>query len=173
MATAREEMKRTGRLKLTRIQTLMHFFWVLAGAFALFPIFLITLHQTEVFRNISLIYLVLAGIYYNWQMRSLKFTEFKVSLTEEQFRQMFSDMVKELDWIQEFTEEGYIIATTEFRWTNWGTLVTLIRDKDRLLVNSICDLYKRPSTVSWGQNRKNINAVRDYIEKNFRGSSLS
>jgi hypothetical protein len=175
MATAQEEMKRTGRLRLTRMQMLMHFFWTPVLAFLCLPVFFLTLDDQraghpEVFRYTCLVLLVSAVLYFYRQQRSLAFREFRVRLSEDQFRRMFADISAELHWIQEYTEEGYIIATTEFRWGNWGTLVNLVRDGDRLLVNSICDLYKRPSTVSWGQNKRNVEAVQSYLAKHFPGS---
>jgi hypothetical protein len=88
-------------------------------------------------------------------------------MSGEQFIKMFDDISRDQDWIMEFNSSDCIIATTEFEWKNWGTLITIVHDKDRILVNSICDLYKRPSTISWGQNKKNIQAVKQYIAKHF------
>ena len=45
-----------------------------------------------------------------------------------------------------------------------GERITIIRDNNKILINSICDPDNRPSVSSWGQNRKNVNAFKKRIK---------
>jgi hypothetical protein len=165
-----EKMKRKNTLELTRRQMLMHFFWGFFIMALVVVLSVMTFVQTDQEQNISyliLILTVIACLYILRQLRSLGFHIIPVKMSDKQFRQMFDAIAVKMDWIMEFNTRDCIIATTEFRWTNWGTLITIVHDKDRILVTSICDLYKRPSTLSWGQNKKNVQAVKQYIAQHF------
>ncbi len=165
-----DNMRKTGRLRLDKTQTLMHYFFVLV--LVGIPLLIALLLRNSIgdayktaFYVITAICLTLAAAYSLRQYRSLRFKVFHAALTEQEFRDMFEHLAKEMHWIAEYSGEGYIVATIEFRWTNWGTLITLIRDRDRILVNSICDLHRKPSTISWGQNRRNVEAVYTYLRE--------
>jgi hypothetical protein len=164
------EMKRTRRLRLDKTQTLMHYFlfFILSTILVSVLIFFIIrtdirLPYTNVFLFAVAVCLFLTALYFARQKRSLQFTVFNARLNEQEFRDMFEELAKEMHWIAEYSGNGYVVATIPFKWSNWGTLITLIRDEDHILVNSICDLHNKFSTTSWGQNQRNIKAVKDYL----------
>ena len=48
-----------------------------------------------------------------------------------------SDFKKRTEIIEK--KSNLIVAKSGFSWRSWGELITIIRDKDRILFNSICD----------------------------------
>jgi hypothetical protein len=166
------EMRKTKRLRLGKTHTVLHYFFgfVLMGIPLLAFIFLyhdIRSGEKSTFFYITLISVGLGYLYFFRQYRSLNFKVIPVRVTEQEFREIFDELSKKMHWIHEHSGSGYIVATTEFRWINWGTMITLVRDEDTLMINSICDLYKRPSTTAWGQNRRNYAAFMQYVSDRF------
>src|SRR5690606_10267962 len=99
----------------------------------------------------------LALIFAVIQYRRLNFKEIQASYTDEQFQEAIERTVKDLEWRIEKNNKTFFRAVRPWNWTgSWGEMVTIIRDKDRLLINSICDPDHMSSVASYGWNQKNI-----------------
>ncbi len=40
-----------------------------------------------------------------------------------------------------------------FEWGEWGEMLTVIIQDQKVYINSICDPYKRPNIISMGKNK--------------------
>lgn len=161
-------MKKNKRLKLTTIQTLIHYgivllllFIVSLTAWSLVEIYIIKTYAgiwtaNELIRT-SLPFLLLAVFFAFIQHRRLKFKEINVAFTDEQFQEAIERTAKDLKWRIARNNKTFFRAYRPWNWTgSWGEMVTIIKDKDRLLVNSICNPDNMSSVASYGWNRKNI-----------------
>jgi hypothetical protein len=161
-------MNNTKRLKLTIIQTLTHYgivlyliFIVSLTVWSLVEMYLTgtytgAMTADELF-NSSLPFLGLSIIFAIIQYRRLNFREIQVSYTDEQFQEAIERTVNDLKWKVERNNKIFFRAFRPWNWTgSWGEMVTIIKDKDRLLINSICDPDHMSSVTSYGWNRRNI-----------------
>ena len=161
-------MKRSKRLKLSRWQTLDHFFIVililLIPGFTLFSLFEIYVTDTydgvrtaEELISTAWPWIIPAVVFYLIQKRRLRFREVKVEYTEQEFQEAIERTAKEYEWQIEFNDNKIFRAYRPWNWTgSWGEMITIIKDKDRLLLNSICDPNKWSSVASFGWNKRNI-----------------
>lgn len=161
-------MKKNKRLKLTTIQTLTHFGIVLLLLFivSLTGWSLIEIYLTDTYKGVrtadeliksSLPFFALAIIFTIIQYRRLNFREIQVSYTDEQFQEAIDRTVKDLEWKVEKNNKIFFRAVRPWKWTgSWGEMVTIIKEKDRVLINSICDPDHMSSIASCGWNRKNV-----------------
>lgn len=161
-------MKKNKRLKLTIFQTLTHYGIVLLLLFiaTLTGWSLVEIYFTDTYSGVqtanelikvSLLFLVLALIFVVIQYRRLSFKEFQMSYTDEQFQEAIERTINDLQWQVEKNNKTFFRAVRVWDWTgSWGEMVTIIKDKDLILINSICDPYHISSVFSYGWNRKNI-----------------
>lgn len=161
-------MKKNKRLKLTTIQTLTHYGIVILLLFivSLTGWSLIEIYLTDTYEGVrtadeliksSLPFFAIAIIFAIIQYGRLNFKEIQVSYTDEQFQEAIDRTVKDLEWRIERNNKTFFRAVRPWNWTgSWGEMVTIIKDKDRLLINSICDPDHMSSVASYGWNRKNI-----------------
>lgn len=157
----------TKRLKLTTLQTLTHYGIVLFMLFiaSLTVWSLIEIYFTETYNGVrtadeliksSLPFLGFAIIFAIIQYRRLNFQEFQVSYTDEQFQEAIKRTVNDLKWKIESNNKTFFRAFRPWNLTgSWGEMVTIIKDKDQLLINSICDPNHMSSVVSYGWNKRN------------------
>ncbi|TMI63090.1 MAG: hypothetical protein E6H07_15980 [Bacteroidetes bacterium] len=154
-------MKNTKRLKLTLGQTFNHYGIVI---FFLFLVVLLFKDLIEIYLNSytgvrstnELInslwpFLALAIFFAIVQYRRLRFKEYKANFTEEEFQEAIKRTVTDLELRIDSNSENFFKA---YRGS-WEVII-IIKDKDRLLVNSICDPKNFSSFTSFGVNRKNI-----------------
>ncbi|NVK82676.1 MAG: hypothetical protein HWE21_00050 [Cytophagia bacterium] len=61
------------------------------------------------------------------------------------------------EWVIRTNRKNTIVAKSNpgFLSGSWGEQITVIINGQNVYVNSICDLDKRPSVVSFGRNRAN------------------
>lgn len=161
-------MKKNKRLKLTTFQTLTHYGIVLLLLFivSLTGWSLIEIYLTDTYEGArtadeliksSLPIFAIAIIFAIIQYRLLNFKEIQVSYSDEQFQEAIDRTVKDLEWRIERNNKTFFRAVRPWNWTgSWGEMVTIIKDKDRLLINSICNPDHMSSVASYGWNRKNI-----------------
>ncbi|EMR01455.1 hypothetical protein [Cesiribacter andamanensis] len=112
----------------------------------------------------------LAFILYLIQRKRLKFTEITIQHTEQHFQEAVQRTVSALGWIVETNGKDFFRAYRPWNFTlSWGEMITIIRQKDKLLLNSICDPNQRWPVVSAGWNKKNIHTflihLADAIEE--------
>jgi hypothetical protein len=155
-------MKKKKRLRLTIKQTLGHY-WVtlfllfigfLVGSWNLIEIYVINTYidsrTTEELISASFVFLLPALLLAFVLYQQLKFKKINLTLTDEQFQEAVKRTVNELEWQIEQNNETFFRA---YRIeANTGEMLTIIRDKDYLLINSI----GIDSVISYGWNKKNI-----------------
>jgi hypothetical protein len=160
--------KRTKRLKLTFFQALTHYcvvvfllFIVSLTVWILIEIYVTNTYTgfrtTEELIKSSLPFLLFAIFFVFVQYRRLKFKEFNVRFTNKQFQEAVERTVNELKWNIVINNKDFFRAYRYWNWTgSWEEMVTIIKGKYRLLINSICDPNTFASVTSYGWNRKNI-----------------
>lgn len=88
--------------------------------------------------------------------------KFKVLMVRGVSQEMFDEAIEmtseALGWQIETFSKNYIRAYRPWSWSgSWGELITIIRDRDKILVNSICNpnaIFM--SIASYGWNKKNV-----------------
>jgi len=144
-------MKKNKRLKLATLQTLTHYGIVLLLLFivSLTGWSLVEIYLTGIYSDVrtadelinSLFpFLALVLIFAVIQYRRLSFEEYQISYTDEQFQEAIERTIKDLDWRIVENNKIFFRAVRPCNWTgSSGEMVTIIKEKDRLLINSICD----------------------------------
>ena len=163
-----KNMKETQRLKLSFWQTVSHYFVVvfilLIPIFTLISVFEIYVTKTydgvrsaEELLRFSLPWIIPAIAFFFIQRFQLRFKKVTIDYTDEEFKEAVERTAKELEWTIEKNKKTYLRANGPWNWTgSWGEMITIIRLKDGLLTNSICDPDKWSSVASFGWNRRNI-----------------
>ncbi|QXV65327.1 hypothetical protein INP83_20010 [Mucilaginibacter sp. 21P] len=107
---------------------------------------------------------VIVSIFFFWlQNYRLRLQVIPAALCKKDLKEVTLQVLKELKWHGRFNGTVCVVRTDRsFFSGSWGEQVTLIVDADRVLINSICDLKKRSSITSWGNNGKN---VKDFTER--------
>ena len=161
-------MKQTKRLKLSRCQTLDHFFIVIFilfipgfTLFNLFEIYVIDSYNgvktADELISTAWPWIILAIAFYFIQKRRLRFKEVTVNYSDQEFREAIERTVKEYEWQIELNNQNIFRAYRPWNWTgSWGEMITIVKDNDQLLLNSICDPNKMSSIASFGWNKRNI-----------------
>ena len=169
------------RIKLTVMQTFGHYFVVflllfICGltAYSLFEIYVtktyIGVPTSNELLQTSLPFLIAAIVFYFIQRSRLNFNELTIIHSEEEFEEALRRTTTELEWKIEVHQKKYIKAIRNSNWTgSWGEMITIIKDGDRLLLNSICDPDKISSVASFGWNKKNLKTfssnLKDAVNK--------
>lgn len=156
------------RIVLSKKQFVLHYFFVL-----ILPILIILIVQAfihdksingETVKSIKSTTLKIAT-YFSIaiaivQNMKLKMTEKFSELTTNQFEQICQLIAHEMHWIIESKGEGFMVFSTPEKWYKCGTLITVIKDEDLVLFNSICKLHKSPAFFSFGQNARNYKVLK-------------
>lgn len=110
---------------------------------------------------------ILAFLFYKIQKKRLKLISIETNLTRGELDIMIENVAKKLEWHPYFIDERVFIAKTfpSFLSGSWGEQITILFDKNRILINSICDPDKNSSMISMGRNKKNINNLILEIKK--------
>jgi hypothetical protein len=157
-----------GRLKLTIGQTIDHYFIVLflliVPALTSYDLYKIYVTKTDdgvrtanELIAFSFPFLILSVLFGFLQRHRLKFQEIRINYTDEQFQGAVKKTIEQLKWQIEYNENNSFRAYRPWNWSaSWGEMITIIKERDRLLINSICDPNKTSSVLSWGWNKRNI-----------------
>ena len=114
-----------------------------------------------------LIPLLLAYLFYKLQKRRLKFTVLKTSLDREVLNKAIESVSNELEWKPFLVYKNVIVAKTypSVLSGSWGEHITILFDKNRVLINSICDPDKISSLISMGRNKQNVDTLIQELKK--------
>ena len=162
-------MKKRRRIYLNKIELFWHFSPVLF--FLMIPLFSILNLIAHYFKiskfvidstgfQLNYIFIIPALVVFFIQNRKLNFKEFKIKLSVDQFQKTFDKTSQELDWTLDYSNHNFIKAHRKFKYESggsWGEMITIIKEKDRILINSICNpngIFI--SLISYGWNKKNI-----------------
>lgn len=110
---------------------------------------------------IDSILFLLAGLLFTfWQYSKLKFKEIKIEHTEHDYQHALGKTIADLKWRVDKSRDGYFrahrVGEGFLPISYWGEMITIIRENDTILINSISDPNQSPTFSSFGSNRKNI-----------------
>ena len=103
--------------------------------------------------------------FYFIQKRRLKFEIIDIQIDADSFKLAAEQSGIELEWYFLKKTSTIIVAKSGFSGRSWGELITIIREKDKILFNSICDPDNRPSIASWGMNKLNKKTFEQFVKK--------
>jgi hypothetical protein len=167
----------TGEMKLGNWDKFTHYRIVIS--LFMIPAFFIFFQLKDYYQGTSIPFLreggiwfmiipsILGLLFYRLQKGRLKFKSINTKLTRDELEIIIEKLANELEWTPCVKNEKVIIAKTHpsFFSGSWGEQITILFDKNRILVNSICDPDKRSSVVSMGRNKKNMDILTGEIIK--------
>lgn len=170
------KMKKTGTLELSKWQRFWHYSVVLF--LLIMPVTMTFIFAKDYFSGsyvqkrypielflFAYVWLIPALSFYFIQRQRLRFRAIYMSVDSDTFDQAVKETAKDLKWRILKKTNTLIVAKSEFSWRSWGELITIIRENDKILFNSICDPDKKPSVASWGMNRLNRKTFEEYLRK--------
>jgi len=166
-----KELKLVGWRKYTHYSIVFFLFFI--GAFSLF-FYLKDLTRVDGAWFFLLLFVIvplsLGLLYYKKQRKKLKFKIINTNLARVEVNEIIQQVSLELKWDIVTSEENVIEAKTSpgFLSGSWGELITILFDKHKVLVNSICDPDKRGSVVSFGRNKINTDRLLEEIKNASR-----
>jgi hypothetical protein len=101
--------------------------------------------------------IIFSYLFFLSQKQKLKFIQIDMAFTSTEVFYIFHKIALENGWAITQHTHNIIIAKTPFSFKSgsWGEQVTLLIDKDKIYLNSICDPEKPSSVVSYGSNKRN------------------
>jgi hypothetical protein len=169
-------MKQTGKVKLFGREVFWHYSVV---PFLLFIPILTLWYIIQFYLGIytgnrtifelldGFLFIIPAILFYYIQKKHLTFKKYNISVTEEIFDLAFDKTASELGWLIEIKRKEFIRAHRGWKGeSSWGELITIIRDKDTIYINSICDPNAIfASVISYGWNKRNIHVFINNLKK--------
>lgn len=174
-------MKKTRRLKLTALQTFTHYFVVLLLSMmplmTLWDLAKICFGADDGARSaielitVALPFAVFALMAFFKQKHRLKFRVIHILNSDDEFQEAVARTCITLQWNLETNRPDFLRALRSELWfnSNWGDMITIIRDGDTLLLNSISDPNKKPAFFSFSWDKKNINVFLLHLTEVLRG----
>jgi hypothetical protein len=112
----------------------------------------------------------LAAVSTIWiQTRALRFTAFRTNSDAPANYHVVLKVIRATHWkISKEQEASKIVATVSGfpKTLSWGERVEIRFHDNYVYVNSICGPSSWPSIASWGQNRKNVEFIRQAVMGN-------
>ena len=176
-----QAMINTGRVQLTKVQLFWHYLVVilffippLMHLWYVFQFYILNSYDGAVtiseMAKWSYLPLIPASFLYYIQRKRLQFEEIPVVVTSEVFLEAVKRTAVQSKWEIIRKEAHIVTARTGFTWQSWGELITVIRDNEKVLFNSICDPDNRPSIASWGRNRENFEVFKSVLFEQMSSS---
>ncbi len=176
---------KTNSLKLTWGRTFAHYaivpFLLIAPIFttySLIQIYLIKnytgVRTAQELISTGYLWLIPAVLLYFVQKSRLKFREIKISVTPEKFNEAAILTSDKLNWEIQNLTDNYVVAIRKgnFVGGSWGELITIIRNDEKILINSICDPDNIISVASWGWNKKNRKTFEITLEELLKTEAI-
>jgi hypothetical protein len=171
------KIKETKTLPLTKWQLFGHFaiviFLLIAPIMATYSLFKIYVTKTySGVRNANELmltcypWLIPAIVFFFTQKRRLKFTDINICVDKEIFQKAAALSANKLGWTIQEISPDFIRAVRRGSVSSrsWGEMITIIRENDKILINSICDPDSFASVASYGWNKKNVNTFKTTLE---------
>lgn len=114
---------------------------------------------------ISAVCAPVAFILFRLQYRRLFFRWRKTVLPPERIDALLRELAEQYDWTIDHMDRDFFVAHTHPAWwsATWGEQIFVAHDRGGIWINSINDLGKRSSIVSFGYTRRNIRRVTEAI----------
>ena len=86
-------------------------------------------------------------------------------LPPERIDALLRELAEQYDWTIDHMDRDFFVAHTHPAWwsATWGEQIFVAHDRGGIWINSINDLGKRSSIVSFGYTRRNIRRVTEAI----------
>jgi hypothetical protein len=117
-----------------------------------------------------LVWLSIAILAFIVKRRRLNFERIDISLTGIEFEQKMSEIAESENWMLTKKNAKTSSLYNNSGW-NWGLKMTVLRFKNYLLINSVCDFEYRPSVSIFG-NEQNIKRLRKHLKKPVANKDL-
>lgn len=106
-----------------------------------------------------------AFVLFRLQYRRLFFRWRKTVLPPERIDALLRELAEQYDWTIDHMDRDFFVAHTHPAWwsATWGEQIFVAHDRGGIWINSINDLGKRSSIVSFGYTRRNIRRVTEAI----------
>ena len=106
-----------------------------------------------------------AFVLFRLQYRRLFFLWRKTVLPPERIDALLRELAEQYDWTIDHMDRDFFVAHTHPAWwsATWGEQIFVAHDRGGIWINSINDLGKRSSIVSFGYTRRNIRRVTEAI----------
>jgi len=106
-----------------------------------------------------------AFVLFRLQYRRLFFRWRKTVLPPERIDALLRELAEQYDWTIDHMDRDFFVAHTHPAWwsATWGEQIFVVHDRGGIWINSINDLDKRSSIVSFGYTRRNIRRVTEAI----------
>lgn len=158
-------------LKLSFLNIIDHF-WISILFFSMpFLIILISINKPFDFKNERFIIILIVSFSislfgYFLQKSKLKLKSVQTNFSYEVLIQKIESLAVDLNWELKVKKSNYFLFVTNPKLTSgsWGEQITVLIKGNRVYVNSVCDLNKRTSIVSFGRNKKNELAILQNIK---------
>lgn len=162
------------RIKLTKEQLFWHFVSVpfvliipIHGVFTM-----IKNHNTTgviEYETFKLYSIPIAIALYFIQSRRLNFKKVIIQHNQTHFNNALNKTITILNCEVEVIKKDYARLHTKSNGGSWGEMITIFRNNTSVYINSICDPDKRPSIMSYGSNKKNIQTfINSLKEESYR-----
>ena len=121
--------------------------------------------STNVLLWIATVCVPVAFVLFRLQYRRLFFRWRKTVLPPERIDALLRELAEQYDWTIDHMDRDFFVAHTHPAWwsATWGEQIFVAHDRGGIWINSINDLNKRSSIVSFGYNRRNIRQVTEAI----------
>lgn len=121
--------------------------------------------STNVLLWIAAVCVPVAFILFRLQYRRLFFHWWKTGLPPEQIDRLLRELAEQHEWTIDHMDRDFFVAHTHPAWwsATWGEQIFVAHDRGGIWINSINDLGKRSSIVSFGYTRRNIRRVTEAI----------
>lgn len=126
--------------------------------------------DNEIFLNFILITLAIGVVSWICQKRKLYFKEIRTTLSKEEIFNAIGTVGERNGWSLDHAGEDCIVAHTNPRmWSpTWGEQIFVVFDEGKIWVNSVNDLNKRTSIVSFGYTKRNVRQVEEAVREKER-----
>lgn len=106
-----------------------------------------------------------AFVLFRLQYRRLFFRWRKTVLPPERIDALLRELAEQYNWTIDHMDRDFFVAHTHPAWwsATWGEQIFVAHDRGGIWINSINDLGKRSSIVSFGYTRRNIRRVTETI----------
>ena len=121
--------------------------------------------STNVLLWIAAVCVPVAFILFRLQYRRLFFHWWKTGLPPEQIDRLLRELAEQHEWTIDHMDRDFFVAHTHPAWwsATWDEQIFVAHDRGGIWINSINDLGKRSSIVSFGYTRRNIRRVTEAI----------
>lgn len=121
--------------------------------------------STNVLLWIAAVCAPVAFVLFRLQYRRLFFHWRKTELPPERIDALLRELAEQYDWTIDHMDRNFFVAHTHPTWwsATWGEQIFVAHDRGGIWINSINDLGKRSSIVSFGYTRRNIRRVTEAI----------